>query len=95
MISRPEFKNASSRRRWRNDVRLELDRVAENFRVGLERDQRAGVFCFADDVEFLGRLAALKFHVIHFAVARDLDLEPFANAFTHFAPTPCVPPENL
>ena len=29
--------------------------------------------------KFLDRLAALKFHVMHLAVARDLHLEPFAH----------------
>ncbi len=29
--------------------------------------------------KFLDRLAALEFHVMHFAAARDLDLEPFAH----------------
>src|ERR1035437_3662931 len=48
----------------RNDVCLELHRLAEDFFVRQERDQRAGVLRLADDMKFLNRLAALKLHVM-------------------------------
>jgi hypothetical protein len=95
MISKPEFKEGQFAQPLRDLVRLEFHRLAEDFRVRLERDQRAGALGFADDFEFLGRLAALELHVMDFAVARDLHLNHSLTALTHLAPTPCVPPENL
>src|SRR5579862_3503068 len=60
-------------------VELELRGDGEDGRVRQEGDERAGVFLIldlADDVELLGRLPALEGHVVEFAVAADLDLEP-------------------
>ena len=68
-------------------LEFELGRDGENRRVGQERDQRAGVllvFDFADDLELLGRFAALERHVINLAVARDFDLEPIGKRVDAF-----------
>ena len=62
---------------------------------GLKRDQRPRLFGFADDLEFLRRFAALKFHRINFFISRDLDPEPIGQRVDAFAPTPCKPPEYL
>ena len=62
-----------------NNRRLELHRLAENFRIRLEGDERAGFLGLANHFEFLDRLAALELHVIDLLVARHLDLKPFAD----------------
>ena len=59
--------------------RLEHGGLLEDLTVGLERDEGAGAAGFADDLELLHGLAALEFHVVHLAVAGDLDLEPLGD----------------
>ena len=76
MISSPGLRKRQLAQAADDEFLLELDGLLEDFRVGLEGDQRAGRFAFADDFELLGRFALLKLHVVDFAVARDFDLEP-------------------
>ena len=83
LVSKNNFQTRIQKRQFpqalRDDVRLEFHRLAENFLVRQKRDERAGLFRFADDFKLLHRLAALEFHVIHLLVARDFYLEPFAH----------------
>ncbi len=65
-------------------IRLELNRLAENFLVRQERDQRAGMFRFTDDMKLLDRFTAFKFHVINFAIARDFHFKPFTDGVNAF-----------
>src|SRR5439155_6935158 len=60
-------------------VGFEFGRIPENFRVGLEGDERAGALGFAGDFEFFDRFAALELHVVDLAVARHIHLEPLAH----------------
>ncbi len=71
-IEKGEFPQAAD-----DEFLLELDRLLEDLRVGLEGDEGAGRFALADDVEFFDGFAPLELHVVDLAVARNLDLEPF------------------
>src|ERR1035437_2034364 len=68
-VEKSNFQSRIQKRQFaqplRDDVRLELRRLAENFRLGFESDKRAGVLVFADDMKLLNRFAALKLHVMH------------------------------
>ena len=57
-------------------VEFEFRGNGKNRRVGLEGDEGAGAFGFADDFQLLLGHAALEGHVINLVVARNLDLEP-------------------
>ena len=63
----------------RDDLRLVFDRLTKNLRVWLERDERARPLRLPDHRELLHRVPALELHVMHIAIARDLDLEPLAH----------------
>ena len=87
MISSPGFRNASSRNRRGQTLEFKFRRDREDRRVGQKRDQRAGIFLvfdLADDLELLGRFAALEGHVINLAVARDFHLEPIGKRVDAF-----------
>ena len=57
-------------------LEFELGGNGKDFRIRQERDIRTGRLGTANHLQFLGRLAAGKSHVIHFAVAIYLHLEP-------------------
>ena len=65
-------------------IEFEFGGDGENGRVGLEGDQGAGAFGFADDLQLVGGDAALKGHVIDLVVAGDLDLEPLGKGVDTF-----------
>src|SRR5215469_9492920 len=58
-------------------VGFEFGRLLKNLRIRFERDEGAGAFGFADYFELLGGLAALEFHVMDLAIARNVAGEPF------------------
>ena len=67
--------------------KFELGRDGEDRRIRQERNQRPGgffAFDFTDDRELVGRFALGESHVINFAVARDLCLEPFRQCVRAF-----------
>ena len=61
---------------------LEINRFMENLGIGLECDQRAGLFLgfyLGDNVQFLLRDTALEGHGVDFSIARDFHLEPLGD----------------
>ena len=53
-----------------------IDQIIENFPVRLEGDGGTRMVRGADDLHFLGDVAARKFHLIDFPVPMDLDRQP-------------------
>ena len=69
-------------------VGLELGSFLKYLRIGFEGDQSAGAFGLADDLQLLGRLAALELHVINLAIAGNFDRKPFGNGVDAFGADP-------
>jgi len=65
-------------------VGFKLDCFSEDFRIRPEGDQGAGAFGFADDLEFAGRFAAGKFHLVNLAIARYFNGKPFRDGVHAF-----------
>jgi len=73
MIRRLAFRKASSRRRV----------AREDLRVREKRDDRAGAFCRADDLEVRCFLSPLEPHPVLLSVPLHADLEPLAQPIDH------------